>query len=73
MMAKLVSVDSNGKIGFSVNASDPRNVSLCDIFYGLRAMERAGTGLADVTKLMIESGGDSEFFQNQREARFLQS
>lgn len=69
-MAKLLSVDENGKIGLSVNASDPRNVSLCDIFYGLKAMERAGTGLADVTKLMIEYGGDSEFFQNQNEATF---
>jgi len=69
-MAKLVSVDANGKIGISASATDSRNVSLCDIFFGLKAMERAGTGLVDVTKLMIESGGESEFFHNQQEATF---
>jgi hypothetical protein len=69
-MAKLVSVDANGKIGILQHATDPRNVSLCDIFFGLKAMERAGTGLVDVTKLMIESGGESEFFHNRQEATF---
>lgn len=69
-MAKLVSVDSDGKIGIAAGATDPRNVSLCDIFFGLRAMERAGTGLVDVNKLMIEAGGDSAFFHNQLEETF---
>lgn len=69
-MTKLVSVDSDGKIAVAVGATDTRNVSLCDIFYGLRAMERAGTGLVDVTKLMIEAGGDSAFFHNQHEGAF---
>lgn len=69
-MAKLVSVDSDGKIGIAAGATDPRNVSLCDIFFGLRAMERAGTGLVDVNKLMIEAGGDSAFFHSQQEGTF---
>jgi hypothetical protein len=69
-MAKLVSVDSDGKIGIGAGATDPRNVSLCDIFFGLRAMERAGTGLVDVNKLMIEAGGESAFFHNQQEGTF---
>jgi len=69
-MAKLVSVDSDGKIGIAAGATDPRNVSLCDIFFGLRAMERAGTGLVDVNKLMIEAGGESAFFHNQQEGTF---
>src|SRR5579871_3073053 len=57
-MTKLVAIDSDGKIAVAAGATDTRNVSLCDIFYGLRAMERAGTGLVDVTKLMIGAGGD---------------
>jgi hypothetical protein len=69
-MAALVSVDTDGKIGIAAGATDPRNVSLCDIFFGLRAMERAGTGLIDVNKLMIEAGGDSAFFHNQQEGTF---
>jgi hypothetical protein len=69
-MTKLVSIDSDGKIAVAAGATDTRNVSLCDIFYGLRAMERAGTGLVDVTKLMIEAGGDSAFFHNQHEGTF---
>lgn len=54
----------------TAGATDPRNVSLCDILFGLRAMERAGTGLVDVNKLMIEAGGESAFFHNQHEGTF---
>jgi Putative ATP-dependent DNA helicase recG C-terminal len=69
-MTQLVSVDSDGKIGIAAGATDSRNVSLSDIFFGLRVMERAGTGLADVNKLMIEAGGESAFFHNQHEETF---
>jgi hypothetical protein len=69
-MAKLVSVDQDGRIGISAQLTDPRNISLCDIFFGLKAMERAGTGLVDVAKLMVESGGESQFFHNQQEETF---
>ena len=69
-MRRLVSVDDDGKIGIAAGATDIRNVSLCDIFFGLRAMERAGTGLVDANKLMIEAGGESAFFQNQQEGSF---
>jgi predicted HTH transcriptional regulator len=54
-MKKLVVVEENGRIIVSNQATDLRNVSLCDIFFGIKAMERAGTGLVDVTKLMTES------------------
>jgi hypothetical protein len=69
-MAKLVPIDEDGRIGISAQLTDSRNISLCDIFFGLKAMERAGTGLVDVTKLMIESGGESQFFHNQQEQTF---
>jgi hypothetical protein len=69
-MKKLLVVEENGRIIVSKQATDPRNVSLCDIFFGIRAMERAGTGLVDVTKLMTESSGTSEFFHNATEQAF---
>lgn len=69
-MKKLVVVEENGRIVVSNQATDLRNVSLCDIFFGIKAMERAGTGLVDVTKLMTESSGSSEFFSDPAEQAF---
>jgi hypothetical protein len=69
-MKKLLVVEEDGRIILSTRATDPRNVSLCDIFFGIRAMERAGTGLSDVTKLMSESSGTSEFFHSSAERAF---
>ncbi len=69
-MRKLVTVEENGRIILSAPATDSRNVSLCDIFFGIKAMERAGTGLADVSKLMTASSGSSEFFSNPKEGIF---
>ncbi len=39
----------------------PRNRSICDVFYGLSKMERAGTGLSDVVKCSREIDGDAVF------------
>src|SRR5262249_485740 len=39
----------------------PRNRALCDIFYGLSMMERAGTGLSDVAKFAKEGDGVAIF------------
>jgi hypothetical protein len=66
-----ISVATDGRFTFSESLTDQRNPSLCDIFFGISAMERAGTGLMDVNQLMMESGGASAFynFANKLEAR----
>src|SRR3546814_16068980 len=40
------------------------------MFFGISAMERAGTGLIDACQLMTECGGNSAFFHHSRDARF---
>jgi hypothetical protein len=39
----------------------PRNRALCDIFFGMSMMERAGTGLSDVVKYAKEGDGAAAF------------
>jgi hypothetical protein len=39
----------------------PRNRALCDIFYGVSAMERAGTGLSDVVQFAKDGDGAAIF------------
>lgn len=41
--------------------SDLRNRALCDIFFGISAMERSGTGLTDASQLAAEAGGGTTF------------
>jgi SIR2-like domain len=41
--------------------SELRNRALCDVFFGMSAMERAGTGLTDTRELATESGGAAIF------------
>ncbi|WP_296711329.1 SIR2 family protein [Rhodoblastus sp.] len=41
--------------------SDLRNRALCDVFFGMSAMERAGTGLTDTRELATEIGGTATF------------
>lgn len=41
--------------------SDLRNRALCDVFFGISAMERAGTGLTDACELAAEHGGAAAF------------
>jgi hypothetical protein len=41
--------------------SDLRNRALCDVFFGISAMERAGTGLTDTRELAEQLGGTAIF------------
>ena len=41
--------------------SDLRNRALCDVFFGISAMERAGTGLTDTRELAEQQGGAAIF------------
>jgi hypothetical protein len=65
-----VTLENDGRIILSEGVTDQRNPSLCDIFFGISAMERAGTGLIDVGELMLKGGGGSAFYHNAAEARF---
>jgi hypothetical protein len=69
-VAGKVTVEDDGRIILSEGVTDQRNPSLCDIFFGISAMERAGTGLIDVGQLMLGSGGSSAFYHNSSESRF---
>jgi len=69
-MAGKVTVEDDGRIVLPEGITDQRNPSLCDIFFGVSAMERAGTGLLDVGQLMQGCGGDSAFYHNNSESRF---
>jgi DNA-binding PadR family transcriptional regulator len=69
-VAGKVTVENDGRIILSEGVTDQRNPSLCDIFFGISAMERAGTGLIDVGKLMVAGGGGSAFYHNAADARF---
>jgi hypothetical protein len=69
-VAGRVTVENDGHIIISEGVTDQRNPSLCDIFFGISAMERAGTGLIDVSELMLAGGGSSAFYHNPAEARF---
>ena len=69
-VAGRVTVEKDGSFVLSEGISDQRNPSLCDVFFGISAMERAGTGLIDVRQLMIECGGASAFYHSRNESRF---
>jgi hypothetical protein len=69
-VAGKVTLESDGRIILSEGVTDQRNPSLCDIFFGISAMERAGTGLIDVGELMLKGGGGSAFYHNPSDARF---
>ena len=69
-LAGKVTVENDGRIILSQGVTDQRNPSLCDIFFGISAMERAGTGLIDVGQLMLGCGGGSAFYHNSSESRF---
>ncbi len=69
-VAGKVTLENDGRIIMSEGVTDQRNPSLCDIFFGISAMERAGTGLIDVGELMLKGGGGSAFYHNPADARF---
>jgi hypothetical protein len=56
-----VRIEDDGKFQPVRHASELRNKSLADIFFGLGPMDKDGSGLADVHELMLENGGRAEF------------
>lgn len=69
-LAGRVTIGNNGQFTVSESLTDQRNPSLCDIFFGINAMERAGTGLLDVDQLMTGNGGTSAFYSYEKEMKF---
>jgi hypothetical protein len=69
-LERRVTLEQDGRIVLSEGVTDQRNPSLCDIFFGISAMERAGTGLIDVGQIMQASGGASAFYHSAVESRF---
>lgn len=53
--------DDSGVFEPIAEFSELRNRALCDIFFGINAMERSGTGLTDAETLSIEQGGGAIF------------
>ncbi len=73
-----VAVEMDGRFVPSESATDQRNPSLCDIFFEMSAMERAGARPIDVADLMAGCGGCSAFYHYSREfcpqkAHFVES
>jgi hypothetical protein len=68
--ATRVTFEDDGRFRPVPKASVLRNRALCDVFFGIRAMEREGTGLVDVESMMRERGGEAEFCSDQRARTF---
>jgi len=60
----------DGRITPLRSASSIRNPSIADIFFGIRSMERAGTGLVDVEDEMRRQGGDARFINDPSSGSF---
>jgi hypothetical protein len=60
-LAEKFGVESNGTFIPKRGLTAIRNPVLADIFYGLGRMDKAGSGLADIVKFMVQQGGASEF------------
>ena len=60
-VADRLTLDAWGRFEPIHELTSPRNRALCDIFYGMSVMERAGTGLSDVVKFAKEGDGDAVF------------
>src|SRR5260370_33206654 len=69
-VAGKVTLEADGRIIMSEGVTDQRNPSLCDIFFEISAMERAGTGLIDVGDLRQAGRGRCAFHHNTAESRF---
>jgi len=59
--AQALQFDARGQFEPVREWTAPRNRSLCDIFYGMSVMERAGTGLSDVVQFAKEGDGAVTF------------
>ncbi|WP_170162633.1 hypothetical protein [Methylocystis hirsuta] len=60
-VADRLTLDARGRFEPVHELTSPRNRALCDVFYGMSVMERAGTGLSDVVKYAKEGDGDAIF------------
>lgn len=70
--AKLkLQMNADGRFNPVPQFSDLRNPALCDVFFGMNAMERAGTGLTDTFELAGEHGGTALFAYPPGEDRFV--
>jgi hypothetical protein len=56
-----LTLDADGAFEPVPQFSDLRNRALCDVFFGISAMERAGTGLTDARELAEQQGGSASF------------
>lgn len=56
-----VHLDGKGKFRPVRGLTEMRNPILADVFYGIGSMDKAGSGLADVGDLALESGGQAEY------------
>ncbi len=65
-----LSLQADGRFSPEPNATALRNRALCDVFFGMEAMERAGTGLSDVRDLTSELGGEAIFALTDDRAAF---
>jgi hypothetical protein len=70
-LAETLAVESTGKFTPKRGVTAIRNPVLADIFYGLGRMDKAGSGLADIAKFMVQQGGDSEFSTTQNNTGVL--
>jgi hypothetical protein len=59
--AQALKFDARGQFEPLREWTAPRNRALCDIFYGMSVMERAGTGLSNVVKFAKEGNGAAIF------------
>lgn len=63
--------EATGKFTPKRGVTAIRNPVLADVFYGLGKMDKAGSGLADILKFMVQQGGDSEFSTNAGNKRVV--
>ncbi|MBU2083007.1 MAG: hypothetical protein KKB75_01260 [Alphaproteobacteria bacterium] len=56
-----IEFDEEGAFRPVAEVTDLRNRSLCDVFFGISAMEQGGTGLVDADELTRKNGGVSRF------------
>jgi hypothetical protein len=60
-VADEVKMDAHGQFKPVRELTSPRNRAICDVFFGLSVMERAGTGLSDVLDYAREGDGTAIF------------
>jgi hypothetical protein len=60
-VVQMLKLDARGQFEPVRELTSSRNRALCDIFYGMSVMERAGTGLSDVVRFAKEGDGAATF------------